>query len=279
MTSLVSIGPVGGNNGQPVWLDAYWEYLASDDGTRAFFETTERLVSSDTDNSRDVYMARAGAGGYARPKGATPVHVPLVPALAPCASPNRTHGPPLAFGSCAPPVQSSGHLTVGTPDANGAASNSAGYLQLNVLVGAGGPPEDSDVLVDFSLTDVRCRAGVSACGTANTAGGADYTGQLEATVQVRMTDRSNGSAPVDPGTTTDLPLPVVAPCVSTPSVSTGGICSVSTSYDAVLPGAVTEGKRAIWALGQVQVHDGGPDGAVATPAGNSLFAVPGVFVP
>ena len=132
---------------------------------------------------RDVYMARAGAGGYPRPRGATPVHVPLVPALAPCASPNRTHGPPLAFGSCAPPVQSSGHLTVGTPDANGAASNSAGYLQLNVLVGAGGPPEDSDVLVDFSITDVRCRAGVSACGTANTAGGADYTGQLEATVR------------------------------------------------------------------------------------------------
>ena len=147
VTSLVSIGPVGGNNGQAVWLDAYWEYLASDDGTRVFFETTERLVSSDNDNSRDVYMARAGAGGYPRPKGATPVHVPLVPALAPCASPNRTHGPPLAFGSCAPPVQSSGHLTVGTPNPNGR-SNSAGYLQLNVLV-ADDPPEDSDVLVDL----------------------------------------------------------------------------------------------------------------------------------
>ena len=48
--------------------------------------------------------------------------------------------------------------------------------------------------------------------------------------------------------------------------------------DALIPGAVPEGKRSIWALGQVQVFDGGPDGVAAT-AGNSLFAVQGVFVP
>jgi hypothetical protein len=36
--------------------------------------------------------------------------------------------------------------------------------------------------------------------------------------------------------------------------------------------------RAIWALDQVQVFDGGPDGVVAT-ADNSLFAVQGIFVP
>ena len=40
-----------------------------------------------------------------------------------------------------------------------------------------------------------------------------------------------------------------------------------------------EGKRAIWQLGQVQVFDGGPDGTAATPSGNTLFAVQGVFVP
>ena len=39
-----------------------------------------------------------------------------------------------------------------------------------------------------------------------------------------------------------------------------------------------QGKRAVWQLGQIQVLDGGPDGAAAT-ADNSLFAVQGVFVP
>ena len=36
--------------------------------------------------------------GYPRPKGATPLSVPLVPAYRACTNPNRTHGPPLASG-------------------------------------------------------------------------------------------------------------------------------------------------------------------------------------
>ena len=56
---------------------------------------------------------------YPRPKGATPHRTPLVPAYQECTAPNRVHGPPLDDPSCAPPVQQSGTLTVGTPDANG----------------------------------------------------------------------------------------------------------------------------------------------------------------
>jgi Polysaccharide deacetylase len=41
---------------------------------------------------------------------------------------------------------------------------------------------------------------------------------------------------------------------------------------------VVEGAREIWGLGKVAVDDGGPDG-VASTAGNSPFAVQGVFVP
>jgi hypothetical protein len=41
---------------------------------------------------------------------------------------------------------------------------------------------------------------------------------------------------------------------------------------------VAEGERAIWQLGQIQVRDGGADGVAAT-AGNTPFAVQGVFVP
>ena len=47
---------------------------------------------------------------------------------------------------------------------------------------------------------------------------------------------------------------------------------------AIVPGAVKEGKRAVWQVGQVQVYDGGADGAVTTSP-NTLFARQGVFVP
>ena len=94
--------------------------------------------------------------GYARPKGATPFQVPLVPAYRACAAPNRTHGAPLAFGSCNPPVLRSDYLTFGTPDANGQPVNSIGTVRLRVQLGNEVTPVDeADVLIDASLTDVR----------------------------------------------------------------------------------------------------------------------------
>ena len=40
---------------------------------------------------------------YARPKAATPIYLPLVPAYATCATPNRVSSAPLSFSSCSPP--------------------------------------------------------------------------------------------------------------------------------------------------------------------------------
>ena len=55
-TTLLSTGPAGGNgNLFPAFL-----MDASDDGTRAFFETDESLVSGDTDATRDVYERADG---------------------------------------------------------------------------------------------------------------------------------------------------------------------------------------------------------------------------
>ena len=48
--------------------------------------------------------------------------------------------------------------------------------------------------------------------------------------------------------------------------------------EAITPGMVREGARAIWQLDQVEVLDGGPDGDVDTP-GNTVFMRGGVFVP
>ena len=74
----------------------------------------------------------------------------LVPAYNQCTSTNRTHGPPLAHGSCAPPVRASSQLTVGTPDANGQQANSVGSLLLNVLAGDPlTPADEADVAVEL----------------------------------------------------------------------------------------------------------------------------------
>jgi Acetyl xylan esterase (AXE1) len=206
-------------------------------------------------------LARDYTGAYARPKGATPFRVPLVPSFQQCTSPNSTHGAPLAFPSCTFPQQASSLLTVGTPDANGTAANSVGGVRFDVVAGAG-----ADVLVNVSLSDVRQQAGLG-----------DYTGELQEVSTLRITDRANGGGS-EGATVQDVPIAVTVPCSATPDTTRGAACGVSTSIDAVAPGAVQQGRRAVWELGQVQVLDGGPDGVAAT-ANNSLFAVPGVFVP
>jgi hypothetical protein len=67
-------------------------------------------------------------------------------------------------------------------------------------------------------------------------------------------------------------------CAGTPSATTGGNCAVSTSLDALVPGTITGGDRAVWQLGEVTVSDGGSDGLVSTTP-NTLLARQGVFVP
>ena len=131
--------------------------------------------------------------GYARPKGATPLRVPLVPAYQQCTSADRTHGPPLAFPSCSSPDQTSSNLTVGTPDTpgNGAAPDFSGFVRYDVLVGTPGAPDDSDVRVTAGLTDVRCAGAGAACGPANARGGGDYTGDLQLNASMRLTDKWN----------------------------------------------------------------------------------------
>jgi hypothetical protein len=165
--------------------------------------------------------------------------------------------------SCNPPSQSSGELTVGNPDSNGAAANSVGSALLSVIAGNPATPEDeADVLMQVSITDVRLRSDLT-----------DYTGGLRAGTTLRITDRTDG-----PATLMDVELPLDVPCSPTASTGIGSTCAVSTTLDALTPGLVDEGARAVWQLGAVAVHDGGPDGDPTTP-GNGVFARQGVFVP
>jgi hypothetical protein len=189
------------------------------------------------------------------------MRVSLVPAYQPCSSPNRTHGPPLGFGSCNPPSQEPGQLTVGTPDSNGQGAKSVGHLRVITLTGNPATPADeADVRVLANITDVRMRSDLS-----------DFTGDLEARLTIQITDKNNTPHPGGPGAATvqELTHSHQIPCAETANTTVGSTCQLDTTVEALLPGAVVEKRRAIWELGAIRVHDG---------AGN-LFLTQGLFVP
>jgi hypothetical protein len=207
---------------------------------------------------------------YPRPRGATPFRVPLVPAYAQCTAPNRTHGSPLAFPSCRPPVRRSSFLTLGTPDANGKSASSVGAVQFDVVVGnPDTPANEADVAVSIGLTDVR-RAGTLA----------DYTGEIRETTTLKLTDRRSGpyGDGRDDATMVEVPLKADVSCSGTSDPAVGAICALNTAMNALVPGAVREGDRAVWELDTIEVYDGGPDG-VSSTSDNTLFARQGVFIP
>jgi hypothetical protein len=211
--------------------------------------------------NRDADWQPIPINTHVRPKSANWTRVSLVPAFAACTAPNRTHGPPLAFGSCAPPQQASSQLTVGTPDANGAPVNSTGYVSFGAVPGnANTPADEADVQLRAVIKDVRD------AGTLT-----DHTGTLSVRAALRVTDRDNTPHPGGPGaaTVSDGSLAFDVPCAATPDTTVGSTCSVQTSADAVIAGLVKERLRSVWELGRVEVRDGA----------SNPFMTQGVLVP
>jgi hypothetical protein len=193
--------------------------------------------------------------GYPRPQSATKAAVSLVPAYRACESPNRRHGPPLAADSCHPPVTDSSAVRVGTP------ARSVASARLAVL------PGDPHTSAD----EADVRVAVAASDVVDTATGDDYAGGLTAHAVLRITDRASGLLPEggsERATVSDLPFDVAVQCAATAGAQ-GGACSVATTVDTLYPGAVTEGRRAVWELGQVEVLD----------AAERPFLRQGIFVP
>ena len=260
--------------GSPVW---------SPDNTKIAFEQGADVWLTNADGSGSpVNLTNSGSAGetptdwlaipqnaYPRPKGATPTRVSLVTAYNPCTAPDRTHGPPLAFGSCSSPTRTSSQLTVGTGDSNGKPALNEGYLTLTVMPGAPGGADDTDVSLTLFSDDVFTNAL------------ADYTGELRAHLTLQITDKLNTPNPGGPGaaTTQQIPFDFNASCAAVADPNEGASCTAATSVDALVPGAAPEGRRAVWALAAVDVYDGGPDGDADTPAGDTLFATQGVFIP
>jgi CSLREA domain-containing protein len=240
---------------------------------------TVTLAAPPSPDQQRITATATGSGGstsefsrcvtrsYARPNAAPSVKASLVPAYTACTAANRVHGPPLEHPSCAPPAQRSATLTVGTSDANGQASAMTGTVRYTVVVGNPSTPADeADVKLVASLSDVRRRSNLS-----------DYTGELQARTSLRITDKANGATALEDGTVDDITHSWTIPCAPTGGAA-GATCAATTTADALVPGTVREGRRAIWQLGQTEIHDGGVDEDADT-APNTVFAVQGVFVP
>lgn len=254
-----------------------WPSLSPDGTKIAFFRVGEVTVMNlDSTGRVDLGPGREPAwqpipiNTYPRPKGATPMRISLVTANDQCTAPNRSHGAPLAFPSCAPFQLSSNRLTVGTGDSNGKDAFMLAFMRLDVV--PGNPATVADE------ADVKLQAFVNDIFNKDLS---DYTGGLRGELPVEITDKDNTPSPVAQGAATAQTFPFAFDfaCTATADPSKGSDCALNTTFDALVPGAVKEQRRAIWALGQAKVYDGGTDGNPATTADNTLFAVQGVFVP
>jgi dipeptidyl aminopeptidase/acylaminoacyl peptidase len=210
--------------------------------------------------------------GYARPKGATPFHAALVPAYSACTTADRLHGPPLASPSCNEPEQTSPNLTVGTADSNGQPAKYIGSLRYDTIVGnPSTSANEADVHIEVLQSDVRWASDLT-----------DYTGQLWTQITWRITDGFTNSldgASPSQATLIDIPITTaIINCAATADPAVGASCDQSTSFNAIVPGAIKERRRMVIELGQVEMYDGGPDGQAGTSP-DSVFARQGLFIP
>jgi hypothetical protein len=261
----------------------------SPDGTKIAFGTDRDgnqevyVVNPDGSNPTDLSNAANAdfrpnwqplVHNYARPRGATPMRISLVPAYKQCTAPNTVHSGSISSPSCEPPQPESSYLTVGTPDFNAQGPNSIGSVLFRVLPG---PPEDDAISV--SLTDVRCAGTSAGCSSGALS---DYTDDLGFDATFRITDKGSNAGGVNrSATVTDLPLRFSVPCTATASTSVGSSCALNTTIRTVLgSSAIVAGQRSIWQLnGNVSLYDGGADGLSATRGDNTLFVVGGLFNP
>jgi hypothetical protein len=126
------------------------------------------------------------------------------------------------------------------------------------------PPDDSDLRITFSLTNVMYASDFS-----------DYLGELSPRLRIQATDKEPSGVA---STVLKFPLRYTVPCTSTVDTTIGSTCAADTTVKALVPGAIADLRRAIWELDQIKVYDGGNDGIVATEP-NLPFATQGVFIP
>jgi hypothetical protein len=262
------LGGSASDKGADIALDTVGGIYVTGETSSTDYPTTPGAYAPSTPyaHSNEIFVTKLNPPeGFPRPKTARAVEVSLVPDYIRCDEPSSNHGPPLAYPSCDPPLLGSGELTLGTPDSNGLPARGTGLARYLAVPGNPATPADeADVQISFALHDVHNRFVFT-----------EYTGEVRLVSPLRITDKFE-----IPGTTmTDVPLATNVSCAGTVDPGTGSSCALVTTVEALLPGAVTEGKRSVWELGQVRVEDAGPDDDVDTTADNTLLMTQGVFVP
>jgi hypothetical protein len=139
------------------------------------------------------------------------------------------------------------------------------------------PADEADVSFSGSLTDI---AGAGGTDYNPNPGGHDMTFRT----RLRITDMANcaGSSCGGPynkaATGTELDFPAPISCADTSDPAIGATCTLSTSADAVIAGAVKKGNGAVMQAFRVRIDDAGANG-VPDDSDDRIFATQGIFVP
>ena len=154
----------------------------------------------------------------------------LAVAFEQCTAPNREHAAPLAVGSCYPPRQASRRLTVGTVSANGRLrTRSARFAMTSCRQTCGSPSRR------------RTCAAAAICRLHGRAEGRSVTAHNRLR-QWRPAEHTLARLRTSA-------FPVTMPCTTTADMTVGSTCAITTTANALVPGAMTAGERAIWQLG------------------------------
>jgi Tol biopolymer transport system component len=253
--------PAAANERNPAWspegkLVAY-DYDGGSDTdifTQPFnFSIRNTIVNPGHDRDPDWQPVTTA---QVRPKGASPLYLPLTVAFDDCGA-GPTHDPPFLGTTCGPAQASSSELTVGEPQVNGKPANLVGFVRIKTSTPSNGQ-------VTASITDVRCKT-LFANGCNVLLG--DYTSFVRLGLQFQVTDRATAA-----GTATTVQLAILSanvPCTATADPNIGSTCQLTTDLNTITPGAVVPGKRASWVLRKVTIYDGA----------SKEFLVPGTFYP
>ena len=240
-TTLISNGVTGGNGAFTAFL---FPNGLSDDGTRAFFDTRESLMSSDTDTSFDIYAA--DVAGYPRPLSASPRGRRSFP-LTRSASPRTAR-----MGHRWPPVvqPSGGGVRPGDHGHVGRERRQPELRRVRPLHGGGRARRSAGRLrrEDHILAQGRALpADRRQLRRPRTPPGRPTTpASCAPRVDVRMTDRWNATAPgggPDSATVQDVPRSESSRVPDRLARRGGSTCDVTTSVNAFIPGA-REGQQA-----------------------------------
>jgi len=220
-------------------------------------------------NSTDVRCKTAGTGGCAAGQiDYNPVVTPAGPYTGPVtgSGPNTAPGPACTslatcFGgrdmtaTAEIPLQQIGGLNAGMPLTTG-----SGKTEHRALA-------DRAFHTTDHYNSAKSGSGPASCNTVHPTG----------------FPASDTTAPYCQGTTQDSPFPVPVVCttVGTATTAPGSSCGVNTSANALVPGAVVDGKRSVIEVGQIEIYDAGANAVPNFPGAgdDKIVSRQGINVP